>query len=114
MVICILHLVYAKSGNFTAESHVNLQRQHLLSMWGYDLFGQLDNAPPHRSQVYLAFIEKEGILTIPGWTAMSLGINIIENVWKVIKDRLQKATIETLDELWSFMGENKRVLWAIG
>ena len=44
-------------------------------------------------------LEEDGILTIPDWPTISLYINIIENVWKVVEDCLQKASIYTLDEL---------------
>ena len=76
---------------------------------GEDLFLQQNNAPPHHSQAYLAFLEEEEGLTILDWPAMLLDINIIENVRKVVKDRSPKASIDTLDELWTTM--EIRVFW---
>ena len=68
---------------------------------GGGLFLQQDNAPPHRSQVCLGFFEEEGVLTLPNVSVMSPDINIIKNVWKVAKERSQKTSIDTLDELWT-------------
>ena len=65
-----------------------------------EFFLQQENAPPHRSQVCLVFFEEEAVLSIPGWSALSPDINFIENVWKNTNDRLQKASINTLEKLW--------------
>ena len=40
-------------------------------------------------------------LTILNSPAMSPDINFIENVWKVVKNRLQKTCSDTLYELWT-------------
>ena len=86
--------------NHTGESYLNLLRLHILPMCVGGFFLQQENAPPHGSQVCLAFLEEEVIFSLPGWPALSPDINIIiENVEKNTNDHLQKVSINTLGKL---------------
>lgn len=49
---------------------------------------QDDNAPVHRARSTQEFIHSNGITTM-SWPAQSLDINIIENLWLLIKRKLQ-------------------------
>jgi len=61
---------------------------------------QDDNAPVHRSAFTQEWKEKNGIRNIT-WPAQSPDINIIENIWKVIKLHIQKEVshIHTRNDL---------------
>lgn len=65
-----------------------------------DIFQQ-DNAPCHTSNSTTKFLEENFICYICDWPAQSPDLNIIEPMWKQLKDRMANHSPNTLDELWS-------------
>ena len=63
---------------------------------------QQDNAPCHKSKSMKSkiFVEKFGVAVVPDWPARSPDLNIIENCWGVLKQRLERYQCATLDDLW--------------
>jgi transposase len=73
---------------------------------GGEIFQQ-DNAPCHQSRSTMAFLEEHNINTMP-WPPYSPDLNIIENLWGVMKRKIhrkpytgQETLIEAVQELWS-------------
>jgi hypothetical protein len=63
---------------------------------------QHDSASPHRAKTTQQFLEPLG-LTLSSefhWSANSADLNIIENLWAVLKGRMATQDSETADELW--------------
>ena len=62
---------------------------------------QQDNAPVHTARAVRSFLQQNSVNTTI-WPAQSPDLNIIENVWKMVKERIRKenAVIKTKQELW--------------
>ena len=65
-------------------------------------FFQHDNARPHVSVKTKTCIKKNRINVLP-WPANSLDINIIENVWSIMDDKLLKHSIYNTEQLKNAM-----------
>jgi transposase len=64
-----------------------------------------DGAPCHRSRSTLDFLDSRNICLLSDWPSQSPDLNILENLWSVLKNRVQKRLPRTSDELWAFTEE---------
>jgi transposase len=62
---------------------------------GYIL--QQDNAPPHTASRTTNWLKENGIRKVK-WPPGSPDFNIIENLWALMKDKLQKSEPKTTEE----------------
>ena len=92
-------------GNIDSHKYTDILDRHLWPVvckhfGGQPWFLQDDNAPVHRSLLTRQWKTEQGISSI-SWPAQSPDINIIENIWKVLKCHVQKeiSSIETRDDL---------------
>ena len=60
----------------------------------------MDNARQHTSKKTSAFIQDNNISVLKGFPAQSPDLNIIENVWKMLEDRIRERRPRTLAGLW--------------
>ena len=67
---------------------------------------QQDNAPIHMAHKVTQWFKEKNI-TIMNWPASSPDLNHIENVWKLMKDNIQKHKnfLRTIDELKAALKE---------
>ncbi|CAF3374009.1 unnamed protein product [Rotaria socialis] len=88
--------------------YVEILRKHLLngarkqfgSRWRY----QQDNDPKHTSKIAKQFLEKE-VPEMIDWPSNSPDINPIENMWSILKRRVEKQNPSNIDELDQFLHE---------
>ena len=64
-----------------------------------------DGAPCHRSRSTLDYPDSRSICLISDWPAQSPDLNIIENLWSVLKSKVTKRMPKTDGELWSVTQE---------
>lgn len=80
----------------TAKTYLKILEAHLLPFQRivYDLSSphlifQQDNAPIHTAKIVTKWFEEKNIETI-NWPANSPDLNPIENIWRLLKDNIQK------------------------
>ena len=64
-----------------------------------------DGAPCHQSMSTKTYLENRKICYIPDWPPLSLDLNIIENMWYILKRNVFKRFPSTIDELWKATNE---------
>lgn len=94
------------NGNLNSEKYMGILERNLPavinSFQGDDYIFQQDNAPCHVSNSMMQFFAEKGFLTTT-WPPQSPDINIIENLWKMLKKSLKDTNIEfrSRDELYA-------------
>jgi len=77
----------------------------LQHIYGRDSVLMHDGAPCHRSFSTQTYLEKNKICCICDWPPQSPDLNVIENMWSVLKNNVSKRFPSSIDELWNFTKE---------
>ena len=73
-------------------------QNHVIYDFSYKKLLQ-DKAKHHTSAYTPQFVINSGIFTIPDYPPRSPDINIIENIWAIVKDNVRKRFPKTILEL---------------
>ena len=88
--------------------YVQILNDHLIqnatNQFGQRWRLQQDNDPKHRSREAQQFLH-ENVPEVIDWLSNSPDINPIENLWSIIKRRVEKRKPSNLDELNGFLHE---------
>ena len=63
------------------------------------------NAPAHNSILSKTWFSENGLEILENWPPNSPDINIIENVWSLLKKRVFRSHPKNIEELWAFCQE---------
>lgn len=91
------------NGHITGETYLMILRGQIplikekLKLTSFTLLD--DNAPPHRAEIVKVYKEAEGIQGFEQWPPNSPDINPIEDIWRLLKDRIRKRMPKTLKEI---------------
>ena len=55
---------------------------------------------PHKALFTMDFLHNDGIMNITNWPALSPDLNVIENMWKMVGDRVEGQSFENSYRLW--------------
>lgn len=112
--------LYIGRGSINSEKYCEILGSYLLPTmpdicdpnWVF----QQDNARPHISKYTREWLAKNDIKVMP-WPACSPDLNIIEQVWAVIKNRIEKIGpkkmpdfVEIIEKVWNEFGENHEMI----
>lgn len=60
-----------------------------------------DGAPCHRAKATMEWLTSKEVRVLQPWPAQSPDLNIIENVWHMLKQRVYREEFKTTEELWA-------------
>lgn len=92
-------------GNVNKENYIPTLQEHNFFADADAHFGkgkwifQQDNATPHKAKDTLNKFAELGISLLEDWPPNSPDLNIIENIWAIMKMRLQAKQVSTIKEL---------------
>ncbi len=89
------------TGSVDSERYVDILHENLLPtisvLYSDSYILQQDNAPPHTAFDTTDWLNENGIRKIK-WPWAYPDFNIIENLWALMKDKLQKSEPKTTEE----------------
>ncbi|CAB5352342.1 unnamed protein product [Rhizophagus irregularis] len=90
-----------------AEFYVEILENHIPeidAMLGDDWRLQQDNDPKHTSRLAKEFLQNN-VPEVMDWPSNSPDLNLIENLWAIVKGNVERRMPKNLNELESFMAE---------
>ena len=87
-------------GTINSIKHLQILQESLL---GEKL--QQDNAPAYNSILSKTWFSENGLEILENWPPNSPDINIIKNVWSLLKKRVFQRHPKNIEELWAFRQE---------
>ena len=91
------------TGTVNSDKYIQILKDHLLDFMYLGDFFQQDNAPPHKSEKTSQFFAESCVDVLENWPPQSPDLNIIENLWSILKRRVQRRKPSSEEELWSVL-----------
>ena len=69
-----------------------------------------DNVTCHKSRCTMQFLEEEKVCIIDDWPPQSPDLNVIENLWAILKSQVFKQNPKSVEELWLLVQEEWKAI----
>ena len=89
----------------TSSSYLDILKDYNEKLLFPGLVFQQDNAPTHKASIIKHFF-RENEWEVLDWPPYSPYLNIIENLWAIVKKRLAKQTVS-----WENLEEKVQEIW---
>ena len=73
----------------------------LQDMYANDSIFMQDGAPCHTTRSTMSYLDNKKICLLSYWTPQSPDINVIKNMWFILKIRVFQFNIKSSDDLWN-------------
>jgi len=83
-----------------SSEYIRILEEGLPTIYNHRYRLQQDGAPCHRSKATASYLQRKMIRLLDNWPAQSPDVNIIENIWHILKENVKKHHCENLEELW--------------
>ena len=93
------------SGTINSIKYLQILQESLLPEMFLGEKLQQDNAPAHNSILSKTWFSENWLEFLENWPPNSPDINIIENVWSLLKKRVSQRHPKNIEELWAFCQE---------
>jgi len=88
-----------------SDGYQNVLEAGLVELYEDSNIFMQDNAPCHKSQSTLAYLDKKKVCLLSDWPPQSPDVNIIENLWSTLKRKVTERYPRNAGELWAFAKE---------
>jgi transposase len=93
-------LLFKFDGNVNSLTYQAALTRALPLLLAPNAIFQQDGAPAHKSKSTQNFFSRRGIIAMDDWPAQSPDLNIIEQVWPLLKGKVALHKARTKNELW--------------
>ncbi len=100
--------LHVLEGTMNAERYIKVLEQHMLPT-RRRLFQerpcvfQQDNAKPHTAAITTAWLRSRRVRVALNWPACSPDLSPIENIWRIIKQKIHQRRPQTLQQLETYI-----------
>ena len=77
----------------------------LFQLYGSHSVSVQNNAPCHKSRSMLNYLDNKQVCVLADWPSQSTDINIIKNLWSILKSKVYRRFPKFADELWKAIEE---------
>lgn len=88
-----------------SDEYQRVLREGLIPLLEQNSIFQQDNATPHVSKGTQNFLNKKGVCMLSDWPAQSPDLNLIESLWKDLKEKVAARKPKSKEELWVFAAD---------
>ena len=103
-------------GTINSIKYLQILQENLLPEMFLGEKLQQDNSSAHNLIISKTWLSENVLEILENWPPNSAGINIIENVWSLLKKRVFQRHPKNIAELWAFLGKSTEnlVLLVVG
>jgi len=88
-----------------SNAYQSVLEQGLFSIYDSQSVFMQDGAPCHKSRSTLQFLDRKNVCVMVDWPPQSPDINLIENLWSIVKNKLSKRILRQSTDLWDAVQE---------